>query len=35
MSMTADLYVGRVPNAQRRAVLRYGELLISEAAGTS
>ncbi len=27
VSITADLYVGRVPNAQRRAVLRYGELL--------
>jgi integrase len=26
-TITADLYVGRVPSAQKRAVERYGELL--------
>ena len=34
-SITADLYVGRVPKALRKAADRYGELLdpASEAAG--
>lgn len=35
VSITADLYTGRIPNAQRRAVLRYGELLAgTEATGS-
>ena len=35
VNMTADLYTGRIPNAQRRAVERYGELLVptTEATG--
>jgi integrase len=27
VNITADLYVGRVPIAQRKAIMRYGELL--------
>ncbi|MFN0072268.1 MAG: tyrosine-type recombinase/integrase [Chloroflexota bacterium] len=35
VSITADLYTGRIPNAQRRAVLRYGEMLSgTEATGS-
>jgi integrase len=32
VNITADLYVGRVPTAQKKAVERYGELLRGSAA---